>query len=494
MASSRVIVPNQFPRVDPGAVRLAVVGEAPALEECSWCVCAQGHGFSREHWVNRLVVQRAACPKCGSGSFMPQPTPFVGESGRLLDHLLEQAGLERARCFVGNCSQHPLRDDEKDMSHCHGGLRELEHDLSVFKPSCVLLLGGLALNAFLSGGGKITDWRGSIFTGHGGLKCVAAMHPAAILRAPAQLALLRFDVNRAVKEAQVSGMDPIRRCIETPTNKNTLCARLWEIREMGAPVGYDIEGTVKTGVTVCALATAPDRALSIPFKRMNWSSVWSKDDEADIMDCLGGLLEDQSVPKIMHNAFYEMFVHRWLHGIKIAGAQDAMLGWHVLYPELLKDLSVVASVLTRQPYWGAPGAWATDIDRDTYNAIDACVTLEAWHNLRFSTEQKGYYEHSRDLLEPCLEMGFEGMRYDAVARDTLIASIQREVFALQGELDELAGIKPPSFGEVVETVAFARHRDKCQTWADIVQHAKPSYNKRHSPVSIDNGKSCAILE
>jgi uracil-DNA glycosylase family 4 len=417
----------------------------------------------------------------------------VGESGRLLDHLLEQAGLERARCFVGNCWQTPLREGEPYSGEW---LPHLNRDLEAFKPTCVLLLGGLALQAFLGDDNKITDWRGSIFPGHGGMKCVAAMHPAAILRAPAQLALLRFDVNRAVKEAQVSGMDLPKRCIETPTDKNTLCARLWEIREMGAPVGYDIEGGVDVGVTVCALATAPDKALSIPFKRMNWASVWSKGDEADIMDCLGGLLEDCSVPKIMHNALYEMFVHRWLHGIRIAGVQDAMLGWHVLYPELLKDLSVVASVLTRQPYWGAPGKWGCDVDRDTYNAIDACVTLEAWASLNnlFTPTQKGYYEHTRDLLDPCLEMGFEGMRYDAEARDALMACIQREVFALQGELDELAGIKPPSFSEVADTVAFARHRAKCVNWPDIIQHAKPSYTKRHSPVSIDNGKSCAILE
>ncbi len=488
-------VPNQFPTLDPGPVRLAIVGEAPAIEECSWSVCSQGHGFGLEHWLNRVVVQRDRCPRCGSGVFEPCPTPFVGESGRLLDHLLEGSGLPRASCFVGNCSQVPLGEGEKTLTRCEADLGQLQVDLRAFKPTCVLVLGGLALAAFLGDGHKITDWRGSVFQGRS-YKCVAAMHPAAILREPSQLALLRFDVARAVLEARFPTFNPPRRAIETPSDKNTLIARLWQLRELGQPLGYDIEGTVDAGVTVCAFAMSPTQALSIPFKRMDWSNAWSKTDEADIMAALRGLLEDPAVVKVMHNAAYECFVHRWLHGICIQGIEDSMLGWHVLYPEHLKDLSVVASVLTTQPYWGKPGDWSSDVERDTYNAIDACVTLEAWTALRgsFTPAQRAYYEHCRDLLAPCLEMGFEGMAFDSAARDSLLASIQREVYALQGELDSLAGIAPPGFDEVRDTVAFARHRDKCATWADIIKHAKPSYLKRHSPVSIDNEQKRAILE
>ena len=36
-------VPNSPPRVDPGAFRLALVGESPGLEETSWRRCRSGH-------------------------------------------------------------------------------------------------------------------------------------------------------------------------------------------------------------------------------------------------------------------------------------------------------------------------------------------------------------------------------------------------------------------------------------------------------------------
>ncbi len=476
------IVRNQQPAEDPGSVRLAIIGESPGIEEVNRAVCASGHSFSLKHWQNRQLVERDRCSWCGSKEFESSPRPFVGESGRLLDDLLGDAGMTRAKVFVGNCSMRPLSEHEKDLDHCKGGLMRLALDLEVFKPTLVLCLGGLALSAFMGEGEKISNWRGSLFEGQLGNvrhKCMAAMHPASILREPSQLALLRLDVQRAVLEAESARLDLPRRCIETPTDKNDLIGRLWAIREVGQPLGYDIEGTVAAGVTVCSLALSPTHALSIPFKRMDWSDVWPEPAQAEIMATLKGLLEDRAIPKIMHNAAYECFVHRWLHGIVIAGIEDTMLAWHVLYPELLKDLSVVASVLTRQPYWGDAGAWTNDVERDTYNAIDSCVTLEAWLSLErmLTPAHRAFYKHTKALLAPCLEMSHEGMALDGEARDAMIATIQSEVFALQGELDELGELAHPTFDEVRHKIVPSNKRAKCSTWDDLLLWAKPSMRK-----------------
>ena len=487
-----VSVPNQFPAQEPGSARLAIVGEAPAVEETSWSVCSQGHGFGARHWQDRLLVDRAACPRCGSRTFEPRPTPFVGESGRLLDHLLEDAGLPRSHVFVGNVSQVPLGEEEKQLFRCSAGLAQLEKDLAAFQPTCVLVLGNLALAALMGEGHKITNWRGSIFAGRLGTwtgKCVAAMHPAAILREPSELALLRFDVKRAVQEASYDGLHLPRRTIITPTDLGELLGRLRALRarQPDEPLGYDIEGTVDTGITVFSLALTPTVVVSVPLKRLNFASVWSKEDESLILAELGALLADPDVTKVCHNAGYEAFVHRWLHGHSLVNVEDTMLAWHVLYPELLKDLSVVASVLTRQPYWGGPGDWTDDVSRDTYNAIDSATTLEAWAAMQplLTPAHRDFYQHTRDLIEPCLEMSYEGMAFDRDARDRLVASIQQEVFAFQGELDELAGIKPPTFDDVAAKVAFARKLAECKTWADIVECSKPSFAKPYTPARID---------
>src|SRR5439155_8159152 len=108
------IVKAQPPTVDPGPVRLALIGEAPGVEEQHWTLCAQGHGFARRHWDHGILAERTVCPVCGNGTLTPTPTPFVGPSGRLLNDLLEEAGLPRAACFVGNCSRLPLSKDELD--------------------------------------------------------------------------------------------------------------------------------------------------------------------------------------------------------------------------------------------------------------------------------------------------------------------------------------------------------------------------------------------
>jgi DNA polymerase I-like protein with 3'-5' exonuclease and polymerase domains len=216
--------------------------------------------------------------------------------------------------------------------------------------------------------------------------------------------------------------------------------------------------------------------LSIPFKRMNWSSVWNKDDELGIQMDVRAVLEDAAVPKVMHNASFEMFAMRWLHGVIIRNVEDSMIAFHVCLPELDKALDVVASLYTRQPYWGTTKDWTCDADRDLYNVIDSCVCLEAWQAImaEMSEAQRAYYRHQVALLEPCLEMSFVGLRYDAAKRNAMVAALEREVFTLNGELDSLAGIPLPSFVDVREAVAFKKAWAKCADWPDLLAHAKPS--------------------
>ena len=85
-----------------------------------------------------------------------------------------------------------------------------------------------------------------------------------------------------------------------------------------------------------------------------------------------------------------------------------------------------------------------------------------------------YYRHCRALLEPCGEMAFAGMAYDATARDAMVARLRQEVYALTGELDALAGIAPPTFAEVAEAVCMKIRLPKVATWDDVLTWAKPS--------------------
>jgi len=235
------IVPNTPPAVDPGAVRLAVVGECPGIEEQSWHRCASGHNFALEHWQNRQLVTRDRCPYCGNQQLTPDFKPFVGESGRLLNELLNSAGLPRERCFVGNVSRRPLRDDEKRLDKCQRDLFRLWEGLVEFKPNAVLCLGNLALAAFMGEGHAISNWRGSITRGElqgTAFKICAALHPAAVLREPSQLALLRFDVAKAVAEAATADLNlPVRRYWH-PEGDELVCGDVRQAREREEDVPF----------------------------------------------------------------------------------------------------------------------------------------------------------------------------------------------------------------------------------------------------------------
>lgn len=489
---SEGLVKNQPPSADPGVVRLAVVAESPSHEEVNWHVCSSGHGFSTKHWQHGQLVSRDRCVICGTRDFKPRPTPMVGESGRLLNDILKECGLPREKVFVGNVSRFPISDSEKkDVAKClesiTGSLAMLAMELEDFKPNVILALGGIALAALhpRRERASIIDWRGSILEGsiighpQQTWKVVAARHPAAILHEPNQLAILRKDIQRAVDEASSPTLDLPQRKFQLNPPADFVVEFLRGALETPLPLGFDIEGGCDVGITVLSLAPSPEQAVSIPFKRMNWSSVWTPSESDAIWRGLRSVLECPAIPKVTWNGAYEAFCLAWLHDIKLANIEDGMIAWSALLPELERGLDTAASLLTRQNYWGRAGDWETDEERDTYNCIDSCVTLECWRNMQplFSPAQRAYYETQRALLEPVLDMMCRGFRFDTPARDAMRSALQREVLAMTGELSELAGIPLPSFKEVAETVAMKVKLPQIIDWPDICRWAKPSYKE-----------------
>ncbi len=140
----RRVVPGQFP---PGA-RVLLVGEAPGREE-------------------------------DEGG-----EPFVGRSGKLLDELLADVGLERSAMAVVNTvkcrppgNRTPTR---KEAKTCRPWL---ERQVAAVDPEVVVTLGGSALAWALGPGRRLRDARGRVHPdGPGGHPLVATYHPAAALR------------------------------------------------------------------------------------------------------------------------------------------------------------------------------------------------------------------------------------------------------------------------------------------------------------------------
>ncbi|MDF2969115.1 MAG: phage polymerase-related protein [Nocardioidaceae bacterium] len=100
-----------------------------------------------------------------------QGAPFVGPAGRLLDHALEQAGIDRADAYVTNAVKHfrftrtPQRrlHQTPDLAHLTACRPWLVAELAVVDPEVVVCLGATAARTLLGPSFRVTRQRGILY-------------------------------------------------------------------------------------------------------------------------------------------------------------------------------------------------------------------------------------------------------------------------------------------------------------------------------------------
>lgn len=115
-----------------------------------------------------------------------QGEPFVGRGGQLLDKMLKAVDLDRNKnIYIANivkCRPPQNRDplqDEQDA--CIDWLR---NQVALIKPKIIVCLGRIAAMKIIKSDMKITKEHG-IFFEKNGVIMMATLHPAALLRNPA---------------------------------------------------------------------------------------------------------------------------------------------------------------------------------------------------------------------------------------------------------------------------------------------------------------------
>jgi len=110
-----------------------------------------------------------------------QGRPFVGRAGKLLDELLEEAGLVREDVFITNVvkARPPGNRDPKADEVAHY-MPWLERQLALIRPNVVIPVGRHAL-AHFAPGRKITEVHGELLVERE-RRLVPWLHPAAALR------------------------------------------------------------------------------------------------------------------------------------------------------------------------------------------------------------------------------------------------------------------------------------------------------------------------
>lgn len=138
----------------------AVTGEGPADAEIMFI--GEGPGFHENE----------------------QGRPFVGASGKFLDQLLAQAGLERSDVFIANvvkCRPPGNRDPQLDELQACG--EYLDAQIEAINPSIIVTLGRFSMGRYMPGA-KITSVHGQMQKIEERF-IIPMYHPAAALHQPA---------------------------------------------------------------------------------------------------------------------------------------------------------------------------------------------------------------------------------------------------------------------------------------------------------------------
>lgn len=142
--------------------------------------------------------------------------PFVGPAGKLLDHCLREAGIDRTRVWVTNIVKHfKWVARGKRRIHSKPGSVEieaclpwLEAELQAVAPSVLVALGATAAQALFGKEFRVTRDRGRFVQSRFAPYALATVHPSALLRAPDEdtrhREILRFidDLRRAASASR----------------------------------------------------------------------------------------------------------------------------------------------------------------------------------------------------------------------------------------------------------------------------------------------------
>jgi uracil-DNA glycosylase len=118
--------------------------------------------------------------------------PFVGPAGKLLDHCLSEAGIDRSRVWVTNIVKHfKWVPRGKRRIHSKPGAVEiaacfpwLEGEIRAVRPSVVMALGATAAQGLFGKAFRVTRDRGRFIAFRLAPYALATVHPSALLRAP----------------------------------------------------------------------------------------------------------------------------------------------------------------------------------------------------------------------------------------------------------------------------------------------------------------------
>lgn len=298
--------------------------------------------------------------------------PFTGSSGKLLNGMLSQVGINRHQCHVTNVFN--LRPPRNDVKMLCGPKREgipgmgplasgkyvraeyaseltrLYDELRRVQPTLILALGAAASWALLNTSG-IRKIRGAPLMSKYG-KVLPTYHPSTVLREWGLRPVVLSDFAKARRECEYPEIRrPEREIWVEPTIED-----LWKFYSdhilPATHLSIDIE-TKHDQITCIGFAPTPQIALVVPFfdPTKPGKSYWSRDNEIHAWRFVKQVCAlDRRI--LFQNGMYDIHFLLRRYGIPVPYAsEDTMLLHHALYPEQEKGLGFLGSVYTDEASW-----------------------------------------------------------------------------------------------------------------------------------------------
>jgi len=386
-------------------------------------------------------------------------TPFVGQSGDLLNALLSQARINRAQCYITNvvkkqplgnkmtcCYYDTRRHQVMTTPEFHTWKEKLFIELKEKKGKNVIIaLGNVALYALQTKWG-ITKQRGSILWNETlDCKVVPCIHPAKALREYLFRHSIIHDLARAKAQSEFHEYVLKERKYLLQPSFGEVKNYLQNILKNEKEIGFDIE-VLREEVSHIGLSISPTNAASIDFFRSG-RNTFTEDEEIEVLTMIGSLLENPDIKKIGQNLAFDTKFMFEKYNMITNNLDDTMIAHKINLPDFACGLDFICSTYTDVPYYKDEGKvymkiGGSEKDFSLYNAKDAIICSEAILKMRKELEIQGNtetYKEQVKLIHPLTYMTTRGIKVDVENFQKRKEEFQKEIEDKQEELDSIVG-------------------------------------------------------
>ena len=378
--------------------------------------------------------------------------PFVGSSGKELDRMLIESGISLSNCcFVNPYKVRPPDNDIDRIEEVGIGkevfIEQFFEELSEFKPSCIVALGGTPLGILhpdtveaRDKTAKISKWRGSLLNSmllswpH---YSIPNFHPAYILREWSDRDVSVFIFRRLKEEFDYF----VANRKHQPLSERELIANpsfgeaqeyLLECLNHDGPISEDIELLARR-VPIC---------IAFSYNRSSACSISLFDGSVSNLKVLWRIIDRIHREKQIVGQNWSTFDANWVEALGfnsgITRLDDCLVRHHVLHPEMSHKLDFQVMQYTREPYYKDEGkGWQFREGLPKlkkYNCKDSACTLEVFEEqeLEFAENpalHRFYREYEMPLARAFHRVDKRGIQVDVDA----LAGFRKDVIGELGE-------------------------------------------------------------